>query len=247
MAHSRIDLQFHTQPTEIVKHEDGTLTVVTQDGRRIDTDCVLVATGRKGRTERLNLDAAGVHSQDSFIPVNNYSQTNVPHIYAIGDVTDRIALTPVALMEGHRLADSVFGGIDRPVDHDCVASTVFTNPEIATCGLTEEEAVAKYRNVAIYKTRFRAMKHSFANVDTFSLFKLIVDSETKKVLGCHLAARDNAGEMMQGVAIAMKMGATMSDFHQTIGIHPTSAEELVTMRTPAYLYIDGEKWSKTGS
>ena len=236
-----IDVQFNTNPAEIIKNDkDGTLTVVTEDGRRIETDCVLMATGRKGRTERLNLEAAGVAHQNSFIPVNDYSQTNVPHIYAVGDVTDRIALTPVALMEGHRLADTLFGGMDRPVDHKCVASTVFTNPELATCGLTEEEAVAQYRNVTIYKTKFRAMKHSFPQTETYTLFKLIVDTATDKVVGCHLAS-DHAGEMMQGVAIAMKMGATKADMDNTIGIHPTSAEELVTLRTPSYQYVDGVK------
>jgi len=239
-TNTQIDLQFNTNPAEIIKNEDGTFTVVTEDGNRVETDCVLMATGRKGQTARLNLEAAGVETKNSFIPVNAYSQTNVDNVYAIGDVTDRIALTPVALMEGHRLADTLFGGMDRKVDHDLVASTVFTNPEIGTCGLTEAEAVAQYQDVTVYKTRFRAMKHSFPGSETYSLFKLIVDSKTDKVLGCHIAS-DSAGEMIQGVAIAMKMGATKYDFDNTIGIHPTSAEELVTLRTPAYEYKNGVK------
>ena len=237
---TNIDLQFNTNPAEIIKNADGSLTVVTEDGKRVETDCVLMATGRKGKIDRLNLDAAGVHHENSFIPVNEYSRTNVDNIYAVGDVTDRIALTPVALMEGHRLADTLFGGMDRKVDHDMVASTVFTNPEIGTCGLTEEEAVAKYKDVTIYKTKFRPMKHSFPKSNTFTLFKLVVDSKTDKVVGCHIAS-DDAGEMIQGVAIAMKMGATKADFDNTIGIHPTSAEELVTLRTPSYKYENGVK------
>jgi glutathione reductase (NADPH) len=164
----------------------------------------------------------------------------VENIFAVGDVTDRIALTPVALMEGHRLADTLFGGMDRPVDHEYVASTVFTNPEIATIGYTEEQAAEEFKDIAIYKTKFRAMKHSFPNSETYTLFKVIVDTKTDKVVGVHLAA-DSAGEIMQGVAVAVKMGATKSDFDNTIGIHPTSAEELVTLRTPSYHYKNGKK------
>jgi glutathione reductase (NADPH) len=239
---TKIDMQFSTNPIEIIKNDnDGTLTVVTDTGKRIDCDCVLMATGRKGQTASLQLEKAGVTVHDSFIPVDQYSQTNIPHIYAVGDVTNRIALTPVALMEGHRLADTLFGGKDRPVDHDLVASTVFTSPvEVGTVGLTEEDAVAQYKNVVVYKTKFRPMKYAFPKSETYSLFKLIVDGNTDKVLGCHLAT-DGAGEMIQGVAIAIKMGATKADFDNTIGIHPTSAEELVTLRTPSYRYIDGVK------
>jgi glutathione reductase (NADPH) len=239
-ANTDIDLQFNTNPTEIIKNADGSLTVVTEAGDRVDCDQVLMATGRVGKIDTLNLDGAGVHNERSFVPVNGYSQTNVPHIYAVGDVTDRIALTPVALMEGHRLADTLFGGMDRSVDHDLVASTVFTNPEIATCGLTEAEAVEKYQNVKVFKTRFRPMKHSFPGTETYSLFKLLVETDTDTVVGCHVAT-DGAGELMQGVAIAMKMGAKKADFDATIGIHPTSAEELVTLRTPSYIYEDGKK------
>jgi glutathione reductase (NADPH) len=237
---TKIDIQFNTNPAEVIKNADGSLTVLTEDGAKIECDSVMMATGRKGQIDKLNLDSAGVTNKNSFIPVNEYSQTNVENIYAVGDVTDRIALTPVALMEGHRLADTLFGGMDRKVDHETVASTVFTNPELGTCGFTEEEAAAKFKDIAVYKSKFRAMKHSFPGSEYYSLFKVIVDSKTDKVVGCHLAT-DNAGEMIQGVAIAMKMGATKADFDATIGIHPTSAEELVTMRTPSYLYKDGKK------
>jgi len=235
-----IDLQFNTNPNEIIKNDDGSFTVVTEDGKKVECDAVLYATGRKGKIENLNLESAGVHHENSMIPVDKYSKTNVDNIYAVGDVTDRIQLTPVALMEGHSLADTLYGGMDRPCDHEFVASTVFTNPEIGVVGYTEEEAAAKFQDIAVYKSKFRAMKHSFPGSETYSLFKLIVDSNTDKVVGCHVAT-DGAGEMVQGVAIAIKMGASKQDFDATIGIHPTSAEELVTMRSPSYHYKNGVK------
>jgi len=238
---TNIDIQFQTTPTEIVQNNDsGSLTVTTNKETTIVCDQVLMATGRKGKIDTLNLETAGVHHENSFIPVDDYSRTNVENIYAVGDVTDRIALTPVALMEGHSLADTVFGGLDRPSDHADVASTVFTTPEIGTVGLSEEDAVAQLQNIAVYKTKFKPMAHSFPKTEAYTLMKLIVDTTTDKVVGCHIVT-DGAGEMTQGVAIAIKMGATKSDFDRTIGIHPTSAEELVTMRTPSYTYVDGIK------
>jgi len=237
---SNIDVQFNTNPAEIIQNDDGSLTVVTESGDRVETDCVLMATGRKGKIEGLNLEKAGIETKGSFIPVNDYSQTNVENIYAVGDITNRMALTPVALMEGHRLSDTLYGGMDRPVDHAMIASTVFTSPEIGTVGYTEEEAAAKFKDITVYKTKFRAMKHSFPKSDTHTMFKLIVDTKTDKVVGCHIAT-DSAGEIMQGVGVAVKMGATKADFDATVGIHPTSAEELVTMRTPSYHYKDGVK------
>jgi len=239
-ANSNIDLKFNCNPTEILKNPDGSFLVKTSTGD-IPCDAVMYATGRNAKTENLNLEAAGVHSvKGGFIPVDDYSKTNVDNIYAVGDVTDRMALTPVALMEGHRLADTLFGGMDRKVDHEWVASTVFTTPEIGTVGYTEEEAAEKFKDLRVYKSRFRAMKHSFPKSETYSLFKIIVDDNTDKVIGVHVAT-DGAGEMIQGVAIAVKMGATKAEFDETIGIHPTSAEELVTMRSPSYQYKDGVK------
>lgn len=240
---SGIDLKFNTDVKEIRKIDDGSLVVVDLDGNEIECDQILYATGRKGKIDGLNLESAGVKTEGSFIPVDDYSRTNVPSVYAVGDVTNRIALTPVALMEGHRLADTLFGGKDRPVDHEYVASTVFTTPEIGTVGYTEEEAVAKFGDIDVYRNRFRAMKHSFPQSETYSLFKLIVNANTQRVVGCHVAT-DGAGEMVQGVAIAIKMGATKEDFDNTIGIHPTSAEELVTMRSPSYHYRNGVKVDK---
>jgi len=239
-SNSNINLQLNTNPAEIIKNEDGSFTVIDENGGKVECDSVMFATGRKGKIENLNLESAGVHTENSFIPVDNYSRTNVEGIFAVGDITNRIALTPVALMEGHRLADTVFGGMDRPCDHEYVAQTVFTTPEIGTVGFSEEEAVEKFKDVTVYKSRFRAMKHSFPKSETYSLFKIIVDDNTGKVVGCH-AATDGAGEMVQGMAIAIKMGATKEDFDNTIGIHPTSAEEMVTMRTPSYSYKNGVK------
>ena len=236
-----IDIQLKTNPSEIIKNDDGSLTVVTTDGARVECDQVLYATGRKGKTDKLNLESIPELKLDkSFIPVDEYSKTNVDGIYAVGDVTNRIALTPVALMEGHSLADTVFGGLDRPSDHEYVASTVFTTPEIGTIGYSEEDAATKFKDITVYKTKFKPMMHSFPKSEMYTMMKLIVDTKTQRVIGCHIAT-DGAGEMMQGIAIAVKMGATKQDFDRTIGIHPTSAEELVTMRTPAYTYVDGSK------
>jgi len=238
-----IDLQFNTNPSEIIKNDDGSLTVVTESGEKVECDQVLYATGRKGKIENLNLASAGVETASSFIPVDEYSRTNVPSVYAVGDVTDRIALTPVALMEGHRLADTLFGGMDRPVDHEYVASTVFTNPEIGTVGYSEEEAAEKFGDIDVYMTKFRPMAHSFPKSEMYTMFKLIVDRKNDRVVGCHCAT-DGAGELIQGIGIAVKMGATKADFDNTIGVHPTSAEELVTMRTPTYSYEGGVKVEK---
>lgn len=237
---TNIDIKFNTNPSEIIKNDDGSLTVVTEKGN-IDCDAVLYATGRGGKIESLNLESAGIKTEGTFIPVNEYSKTNVENVYAVGDVTNRMALTPVALMEGHCLADTLFGGMDRKSDHTFVASTVFTNPEIGTVGYTEEEAAEKFKDIAVYKSKFRAMKHSFPKSEIYSLFKIIVDSKTDKVIGVHVAT-DGAGEMVQGVGIAVKMGATKAEFDATIGIHPTSAEELVTMRSPSYHYKNGVKF-----
>merc|ERR1712238_501983 len=193
-----IDIRFNTNATEVIKNVDGSFTVVCgENNDSVSCDQVMYATGRLGKSGNIGLETVPeLNTKGSFIPVDDYSRTNVPGIYAVGDVTNRMALTPVALMEGHCLADTVFGGIDRPVDHVNVASTVFTTPELGTVGYTEEAAA-------------------------------------DKVIGCHIST-DGAGEMIQGVAIAVKMGATKKDFDCTIGIHPTSAEELVTMRTPSY-------------
>ena len=248
---TNVKIMFNTDPKEISKRggddDDGTLVVTDRKGNVVECDAIMYATGRRGKIDGLNLDDPDVGVKTTvpgnFVPVDDYSRTNVPSVYAVGDITNRMALTPVALMEGHRLADNLFGGMDRKVDHEYVASTVFTTPEIGTVGYTEEEAASKFGDVDVYRNKFRAMKHSFPKSEAYSLFKLIVETKTNRVVGCHVAS-DGAGEMIQGVAIAVKMGATKEDFDNTIGVHPTSAEELVTMRTPSYYYRGGVKLDK---
>merc|ERR1712054_215282 len=168
--------------------------------------------------------------KNGVIQVDEYSQTNVPSIYAIGDVTDRINLTPVALHEGMMLSRTLFGNEPSKADHKNVASAVFSNPEVASVGITEEEARATIENVDVYSTTFRPMKNTISGSPLKMMMKLVVDHDTDIIVGVHIVG-PSAGEMMQGIGIAVKMGATKRDFDNTIGIHPTSAEELVTMRT----------------
>ena len=202
----------------------------------------LVATGRVPNVDGLGLENAGVDVVDSSIEgpgystmnaiaVNEYSQTSQPNIYAVGDVTDRLNLTPVAIGEGRAFADSEFGNNRREFSHETIATAVFSNPQASTVGLTEAEARAKLGDdaVTIYRTRFRPMYHSFTGKQERIMMKLVVDTKTDKVLGAHMVG-ENAAEIIQGVAIAVKMGATKKDFDATVGIHPSSAEEFVTMR-----------------
>ncbi len=195
-------------------------------------DYVLFATGRAPNTDNLGLDAAGVDlGRHKEIVVDEFSQTNVPSIYAIGDVTDRVQLTPVAIREGMAFVETVFKGNPTPVDHALIASAVFTQPELGTVGETEDDATSRGESVEIYSTAFRPMQTAFLDTPQRVLMKLIVSTETRKVLGCHIVA-DHAGEMIQMAAIAIKMGATKEDFDRTCAVHPTMAEELVTMRKP---------------
>ena len=245
-----ITLLFDSDVNEITKCDSGLSANVSTRGaegtttQSIECDQVLYATGRVSRTDRINLGVTGVNVlPNGDIPVNEYSQTNVEGVYAVGDVTGRIALTPVALMEGHRLADTLFNKQDRKCDHEYVASTVFSTPEIASCGFTEENAAKKFQNLRVYRSKFWPMQHQFPQADIRAMYKLIVDDASDRVVGVHLAC-DAAGETMQGIAVAMKMGATKTDFDNTIGIHPTAAEEFVTMRQPTYFYKDGVKVDK---
>ncbi len=194
-------------------------------------DHVIFATGRAANTSGLGLEDIGVKlDRAGAIDVDQYSQTAVPSIFAIGDVTDRIQLTPVAIREGMAFVETVFHGNPTPVDHELVASAVFTQPEIGTVGLTEQQAAAQEK-VEIYATSFRPMQGSFIDKPDKVLMKLIVSVATRKVLGCHIVA-DSAGEMIQLAAIAIKMGATKEDFDRTCAVHPTMSEELVTMKEP---------------
>jgi glutathione reductase (NADPH) len=208
------------------------IRVTTTDDQVQDFDLVLSATGRRPNTAGLGLEALGVHLGPlGEVIVDEYSQTSVPSIYAVGDVTNRINLTPVAIREGHAFADTVFGAVPSKADHALVASAVFTQPELGAVGMTEEEGKAR-GGVEIYATSFRPMKSLFAGRPDRVLMKLVVDETTRKVLGCHIVGPE-AGEMIQIAAIAVKMGATKEDFDRTVAVHPTMAEELVTMRKPA--------------
>lgn len=218
------------------------LTFSGENTEPIIADVFLAATGRSPNIEGLGLENAGVDTSATAlegpgydtmnaIAVNEYSQTSQQNIFAVGDVTDRINLTPVAIGEGRAFADSEFGGNRRVFSHEDVATAVFSTPEAATVGLTEAEARSKLGDdgVKIYRTRFRPLFHSLTGSSEKTVMKLVVDANTDKVLGAHMVG-ENAGEIIQGVAIAVKMGATKKDFDATVGIHPTSAEEFVTMR-----------------
>jgi len=214
-----------------IEPEGAGFRVTCIDGRSDVFDKVIYATGRVPNTDGLGLEAAGVVlGKGGKVPVDGWSQTAVPSIYAVGDVTDRIQLTPVAIREGHAFADTVFGATPRQPDHDLVASAVFTRPELATVGLTEEAARAQ-GPIEVYVSSFKPMRSAFAGRADRVLMKLVVCKDTRRVLGCHIVAPE-AGEMIQMVGIAMKMGATKEDFDRTCAVHPTMAEELVTMRKP---------------
>lgn len=244
MEKKGVTLKMKTNPVKVEKLS-GKLKVTNNDGTVFDdVDLVMYATGRKPKLDGLGLKELGVNiGEKGEIKVNERNETSVKGVYAVGDCTDRLNLTPVALREGHLLADSLFGNKHRTVDYDLVPCAVFSNPEMGVVGLTEEEAVKKYGSVSVYQSTFKAMKYTLsAKADERSLFKLIVDDSTDKVVGLH-AITDNAGEIVQGFAVALRCGATKQQFDDTIGIHPTSAEEFVTMRTPSYKYIDGVKQS----
>jgi glutathione reductase (NADPH) len=225
------------QTVDSVEKVDHGYCVELTDHESFVVDKVMFATGRRPNVSGLGLERAGVAlSKTGAITVNEYSQTSVPHIHAVGDVTDRINLTPVAIREGHAFADTVFGGRPTRVDHADVPTAVFSEPELGVIGLTEAQACAQLARVDIYKTSFRSMKMTLAGRDTRSFFKLIVDGETDRVVGCHIVGPD-AGEMIQLIGIAVKMRATKADFDATMAVHPTAAEELVTLRQKAYSHV----------
>ena len=219
----------------IQKVEHG-LCVELSDHENVMADQVMFATGRRPNVKGLGLEKAGVKLNDrGAIAVDDYSKTSVPNIYAIGDVTDRVNLTPVAIREGHAFADTVFGGKDIKVDHTEVPTAVFSEPEVGVIGLTEMAAREKLARVDIYKTTFKPMKATLSGRNTRSFFKLVVDGTTGRVVGCHIVGPD-AGEMIQLVGIAVKMKATKAQFDAVMAVHPTASEELVTMREKAASY-----------
>ena len=215
-----------------VANEAGQKTVTLSDGSDIVVDQVMAATGRRPNTSGLGLEAAGIAlGPKGEVPVDASSRSEVESIYAVGDVTDRMALTPVAIAEGHALADSLFGGRPRQVTHANIPSAVFTQPPIASVGMTEDEARSRCGEITVFTSRFNAMKNTISGRSEKTFMKLIVETASDRVVGAHMLGPD-AGEIMQGIGVAIIAGATKADFDATIGIHPTAAEEFVTMRTP---------------
>ncbi len=226
-----INLQLNDHVESIELTDDGRKLVTYTNGDRIAVDCVLFATGRSPNTSSLNLGAAGVElGTNGQILVDQHSKTNVDSIYAVGDVTDRIALTPVATMEGHAFADTVFGNKPRLADHTFVPSAVFSQPSVATVGYTEQDARKEFEHVDTYTSSFRSLKHTLTDNTERVLMKLVVDAASDKVIGAHMVGPESA-EIMQGIAIAIKAGARKADFDATVGIHPSMAEEFCTMRS----------------
>lgn len=232
MRKKHVDLRLRTDVTRIDSTMRG-LAVTLTTGQVIDADAVMYATGRAPNTKHLGLAEIGVAlGPNGAVAVDEWSRSSVPSVYAVGDVTDRINLTPVAIAEGHAFADTVFGNRPRRMDHLNVPSAVFSQPSVAVVGLSEDAARAKGIAVDIYRTGFKPMKHTLSGRDERVMMKLVVDRASDKVLGAHMVGAD-AAEIIQGLAVAMKAGATKADFDATIGIHPTAAEEFVTMRTKA--------------
>jgi len=228
-------IRFMTYPdhgggiAQIVKTDDG-LRIELNDGESVTVDLILAATGRHPNLDKLGLENAGVEVKNGAIAVNEYSRTSQPNIYAVGDCTDRINLTPVAIREGRAFADTEFGNMPRLMDHDNVPSAVFASPEAASVGLTEPEAIARHGEAAIGKKRIRfaATYYALAPRRVPTMMKVIYLKDSERIIGVHVVG-DHAAEIMQGIAIAVKMGATLADFHATIGIHPSVAEEFTTI------------------
>ena len=219
-----------TKTISHIEPDGGEQLMICNDGKRIHAETVMYATGRTPLTANMGLEAAGVRlGRNGEIAVDEYSRSSVENIYAIGDVTDRVALTPVAIDEAMRFVDTVFRGQPRPVDHEHIPTAVFSQPEIGTVGLTEAEARNRYGEIDIYKSSFRPMKYTLPAREEKMLMKLVVEASSGRVLGCHILGPD-AAEMVQLVAISMRMGATKADFDATMALHPSAAEELVTMR-----------------
>ncbi|RFF27533.1 MULTISPECIES: glutathione-disulfide reductase [unclassified Wenzhouxiangella] len=224
-----IDIQYHCAPARLERSGDG-IAVTFSDDRVATFDCVMFATGRSPYTWDLGLEDAGVRTgAENRIEVDEYNRTSVDNVFAVGDVTDRLNLTPVALMEGHAFADTQFGGMDRPVEHSNVPAAVFSQPPVGTVGLTESEARERFDDVHIYRSSFTPMKYTLSGRKEKGVMKLVVDAVSDRVLGCHMVGPD-APEIVQGFAVAVRAGLTKADFDRTVGIHPTSAEELVTLR-----------------
>ncbi|MFB9885108.1 glutathione-disulfide reductase [Balneatrix alpica] len=231
MTKKGVKLHFNTE-VKALAGEPGALQVSLSSGETLQVQQVLYATGRKPNVQGLGIEALGVVlDQQGAVVVNDSFQTSVPSIYALGDVINRVQLTPVALAEGTFLAHHLFGEGRPQPDYQYIPTAVFTHPNIATVGLTEAQAIEQGHQVAVYRSSFRALKHTLSGSEERTLMKMLVDQTTDKVLGIHMVGAE-AGEIIQGMAVALKAGATKAVFDATIGIHPTAAEEFVTMRTP---------------
>jgi glutathione reductase (NADPH) len=225
-----IKLVLGAAPARIEKR-GGELAVIFGDGREIAADAVMAATGRHPNTAGIGLEAAGVKlAKDGAVAVDEWSRSSVANIYAVGDVTNRVNLTPVAIKEAHAFADTLYGRRPAKADHRNVAHAVFSQPSVSCVGLSEEDARREGFEVKIFRTRFRALKHTLSGRQEFTLMKLVVDAASDRVLGAHMVGAE-AAEIIQGLAIAIRCGARKADFDATVGIHPTAAEEFVTMRT----------------
>lgn len=232
MQRRGIHCRMQAFPVLVEPAEGGGLHVHLSDGSDHIVGGVLLATGRRPYTSELGLDMIGVElGRNGSIPVDSHYRTNVPSIYAVGDVIDHVQLTPVALAEGMYVAHHLFGKKGRKPRYDLIPTAVFTTPNVSTVGLTEEQAREEFDDIEVFVSRFRPMLHTLSGRETKILMKLIVDASTDRVVGAHMVGPD-AGELIQGIAVAMTAGARKADFDTTIGIHPTAAEEFVTMRTP---------------
>lgn len=232
LAHKGIKVRLNTTVSAI-REQSGSKQVHLSDGEAVSADQILYATGRKPAFDGLGLLELGVAlDQQGKLVVDQWFQTTVPSIFALGDITAGPELTPVALAEGMTFVRHWYEGSDKPLDYDNIPTAIFTQPNIATVGLTERQARAQYDNIDIYKSDFKHLKHTLTSNPSRTFMKLVVDADTQKVLGAHMVG-DDAGEIIQGLAVAIKAGATKQVFDETIGIHPTAAEEFVTMREPA--------------
>ncbi len=231
MRKKGIDLRFNHNVASIKPAGQG-FTAVLENGEAVSADVVMYCTGRAPLSQNIGLEDAGVEMRpNGAVKVDDQFRTSVPSIFAIGDVIDRMQLTPVALEEGMAVANTLFNGRPQTVDYENVATAVFSQPNIGTVGLTEAAARERYGRVSVFASDFKALKHTLTDSDERTFMKLVVDRESDRVLGCHMVGPD-AGEIVQGIAIALKCGATKGQFDATIGVHPTAAEEFVTMREP---------------